>query len=62
MSDETEEPKKKGGLVKILGFVLAGILLIGIGLGAGFFLFGGSSLTPSDEIEQIIERKLKESG
>ena len=36
MSDETEEPKKKGGLVKILGFVLAGILLIGIGLGAGF--------------------------
>lgn len=62
MSDETEEPKKKGGLVKILGFVFAGILLIGIGLGAGFFLFGGSSLTPSDEIEQIIERKLKESG
>jgi flagellar FliL protein len=62
MSDETEEPKKKGGLVKILGFVFAGILLVGIGLGAGFFLFGGSSLTPSDEIEQIIERKLKESG
>ena len=62
MSDETEEPKKKGGLVKILGFVFAGILLIGIGLGAGFFLFGGSSLTPSDEIEQIIVRKLKESG
>ena len=62
MSDETEEPKKKSGLVKILGFVFAGILLIGIGLGAGFFLFGGSSLTPSDEIEQIIERKLKESG
>ena len=62
MSDETEEPKKKGGLVKILGFVFAGILLIGIGLGTGFFLFGGSSLTPSDEIEKIIERKLKESG
>lgn len=62
MSDETEEPKKKGGLVKILGFVFAGILLVGIGLGAGFFLFGGPSLTPSDEIEQIIERKLKESG
>ena len=59
---ETDEPKKKGGLVKIIGFVFAGVVLVGIGLGAGFFLFGGSSLTPSDEIEQIIERKLKESG
>jgi len=62
MPDETEEPKKKGGLLKILGFVFGGILLIGVGLGAGFFLFGGSALTPSDEIEQIIERKLRESG
>ena len=63
MADQdTDEPKKKGGLVKIIGFVFAGVLLVGIGLGAGFFLFGGSSLTPSDEIEQIIERKLKESG
>jgi flagellar FliL protein len=25
-------------------------------------MFGGQALTPSDEIEQIIERKLKESG
>ena len=63
MADQdTDEPKKKSGLVKIIGFVFAGIVLVGIGLGAGFFLFGGSSLTPSDEIEQIIERKLKESG
>ena len=63
MADQdTDEPKKKGGLVKLLGFVFVGVLLVGIGLGAGFFLFGGSSLTPSDEIEQIIERKLKESG
>lgn len=59
---ETEEPKKKGGLVKIIGFVVGGLLLVGVGLGAGFFLFGGSNLSPSDEIEQIIERKLKESG
>ena len=63
MADQdTDEPKKKSGLVKIIGFVFAGVVLVGIGLGAGFFLFGGSSLTPSDEIEQIIERKLKESG
>lgn len=59
---ETEEPKKKGGIVKILIFVLAGLVLVGVGLGAGYLLFGGSSLTPSDEIEQIIERKLRESG
>lgn len=59
---ETDEPKKKGGLVKIIGLVFGGLLLIGVGLGAGFFMFGGQGLTPSAEIEQIIERKLKESG
>ena len=58
---ETDEPKKKGGLVKIIGLVFGGLLLIGVGLGAGFFMFGGQGLTPSAEIEQIIERKLKES-
>ncbi len=60
--DSDEPKKKKGGLVKILGLVFGGIAMIGVGLGAGFFMFGGQSLTPSDEIEQIIERKLKESG
>ena len=59
---ETDEPKKKGGLVKIIGLVLGGLLLVGVGLGAGFFMFGGNGSTPSAEIEQIIERKLKESG
>tara|TARA_B110000967_G_C18829111_1_gene533046 strand:+ start:413 stop:1000 length:588 start_codon:yes stop_codon:yes gene_type:complete len=59
---ETDEPKKKGGLMKIIGLVFGGLLLIGVGLGAGFFMFGGQGLTPSAEIEQIIERKLKESG
>ena len=59
---ETDEPKKKGGLVKIIGLVFGGLRLIGVGLGAGLFMFGGQGLTPSAEIEQIIERKLKESG
>jgi len=59
---DTDEPKKKGGLVKIIGLVFGGLLLIGVGLGAGFFMFGGQGLTPSAEIEQIIERKLRESG
>ena len=39
---ETDEPKKKGGLVKIIGLVLGGLLLVGVGLGAGFFMFGGN--------------------
>ena len=51
---ETDEPKKKGGLVKIIGLVLGGLLLVGVGLGAGFFMFGGNGVTPSAEIEQII--------
>jgi flagellar FliL protein len=41
---ETDEPKKKGGLVKIIGLVLGGLLLVGVGLGAGFFMFGGMVL------------------
>ena len=40
MPEQDEEPKKKGGLVKILLFVIIGILLVGIGLGVGFVLFG----------------------
>ena len=44
---ETDEPKKKGGLVKIIGLVLGGLLLVGVGLGAGFFMFGGNGATPS---------------
>ncbi len=59
---EAEETKKKGGLLKIIGLALGGLLLVGVGLGAGYFMFGGNGPTPSAEIEQIIERKLKESG
>ena len=59
---DTDQTKKKGGLIKIFGFLFGGILMIGIGLGAGYFMFGGQSSSPSAEIEQIIERKLKESG
>lgn len=63
MADQqAEEAKKKGGLVKIIGLILGGLLLVAVGLGAGYFMFGGNSPTPSAEIEQIIERKLKESG
>lgn len=62
MSDTSApEGKKKGGIVKVLIFVLGGLLLVGIGLGAGYFLFGMAP-TPSEEIDMIIERKLQETG
>ena len=62
MSDQsTPEGKSKRGLLKILIFVFGGLALVGIGLGAGFFLFGQST-NPSEEIDMIIERKLQESG
>ena len=61
MADENTEEKKKGGILKLLMFIVGGILLIGIGLGVGFFLFGGKPADPSAEIEEIIERKMKEA-
>ena len=59
--DENNQPKKGRGILKILGFVFGGLLLVGAGLGAGFFMFGGSQPDPSEEIEQIIERKMVEA-
>ena len=59
MADEVEEEEpKKSGLVKIIIFVVAGILLIVIGLGIGYFVFGGEpEPDPSAEVNQIIEGK-----
>ena len=59
--DENNQPKKSRGILKILGFAFGGLFLIGAGLGAGFFLFGGNQPDPSEEIEQIIERKMAEA-
>jgi len=36
MAEEVEEEQKKGGLVKIIIFVVAGIMLIVVGLGIGY--------------------------
>ena len=60
MAEENTEEKKKGGLLKIIIFAVGGLGLIGAGLGIGFLLFGGGPADPSEEIEEIIERKLKE--
>ena len=59
--EENEEPKKKSGLVKILLFVFAGIFLITIGLGVGYFMFGSQQPDPSDEIDAIIEKTKDEA-
>ena len=59
--EEKEEAPKKGGLMKILMMSLGAIALIGVGVGTGYFLFGGKPADPSAEIEEIIERKMKEA-
>ena len=59
--DENIEPKKNRGILKILGFAFGGLFLVGAGLGAGFFIFGSTQPDPSEEIEQIIERKMVEA-
>ncbi len=61
MADENTEEPKKGGLLKIIMFVVGGILLVVVGLAIGFFLFGGKPADPSVEIEEIIERKIREA-
>jgi len=68
MAEEVEEEQKKGGLIKIIIFVVAGIMLIAVGLGIGYFIFGGEpEPDPSAEVNQIIEgketeKKEKEEG
>ena len=58
MAEEVEEEPKKSGLIKIIIFVVAGILLIVIGLGIGYLIFGGEpEPDPSAEVNQIIEGK-----
>ena len=59
--EENNEPKKKGFILRILIFVVAGLVLIGLGLGGGYVLFGGSQPDPSEEIESIIEKKMAEA-
>ena len=59
--EEVEEKKSKGGLIKIILFAVGGIMLVAIGLGVGYFVFGSSQPDPSEEIEAIIERKMEEA-
>ena len=61
MAENDAEPKAGSGLVKkLLIFGGGGLLLIAVGLGAGYLIFGGTQPDPSEEIEEIIERKMQE--
>ena len=60
--DSNKEEKKGGGIKRILLFVLIALVLLGLGFSGGYFMFGMGQKTPAEEIELIIEQKLKESG
>ena len=61
MAENDAEPKAGSGLVKkLLIFGGGGLLLMATGLGAGYMIFGSAQPDPSEEIEEIIERKMQE--
>ena len=64
MSDESVETagKPRGGLLKYILFFVVGILLVGAGFGGGYYMYALDQKSPADEIDLIIEQKLRESG
>src|SRR3546814_14148257 len=60
MSD-TPQPRKKGGLMKLLIPVIGGVVLIGAGAGGGYFaassgMLGGGAPKPAHDGPQRVER------
>ena len=56
-----EAPKRKINFTKIALFGLGPIVLLGIGVGAGAFLFMPTQ-TPVEQVEALIAKKLKQAG
>ena len=56
-----EAPKRKINFTKIAMFGLGPVLLLGLGVGAGAFLFMPTQ-TPVEQVEELIEKKLKQAG
>ncbi|MDA8860353.1 flagellar basal body-associated FliL family protein [bacterium] len=56
-----EAPKRKINFTKIAMFGLGPVLLLGLGVGAGAFLFIPTQ-TPVEQVEELIEKKLKQAG
>ena len=55
---ENNEENKKSGIIKIAIFAVAGLVLLGIGLGIGALIFGGGSDPDlSAEVSEILEGK-----
>ena len=61
MAENEEEQPAGGGLVKKLAiYGGGGLLMVGIGLPAGWLIFSNAPADPSEGIEEIIERKMQE--
>jgi len=56
MSEEEEPKKKKSGVVKILIFAVIGLVMMGAGLGVGYFMFGTAANSPEQIAAEIIEK------
>ena len=60
MADE-EEPKKKLRLLKIILFVVGAFVVLGIGLGIGYLMFGPQKNSPEQLVAEIIYLSGKET-
>jgi len=58
---EEEQPKRKINFKKIALFGLGPLVLIGLGLGIGAFLFMPTQ-SPVQQVEELIEKKLQQAG
>ena len=56
-----EEVKPKRNFLKLGLFVMGPIALLGVGIGVGAFLFMPTQ-SPVEQVEALIEKKLKEAG